>query len=85
MAILKNIAAAMKPGTSRLLIYEIVMPLGETDIETSWYDTCMLMFSGMERSEEQWKASLDKSGFTLLKIRGEVGGSNFRVLEAILK
>ncbi|KUJ20824.1 o-methyltransferase-like protein [Mollisia scopiformis] len=85
VAILKNIAAAMKPRTSRLLISEIVMPQGEIDNETSWYDICMLMFSGMERSEKQWKALLHKSGLTLLQIHGAIGGSNHRVLEAVLK
>lgn len=85
VAILKNIAAAMNPGISRLLVCEIVMPLGVTDIETAWFDICMLMFGGMERSKKQWKDLLEKSGFTLLKIHGELGGSNFRVMEAILK
>jgi len=86
VAILKNVAAAMTSGTSRLLISEIVLPLGQTDIETAWYDICMLMFSGMERSEKQWVALLDKSGFKLVKVHGtENAGSNFRVLEAVLK
>lgn len=74
----------MTPGTSRLLISEIVLPVGQTDIETAWYDICMLMFSGMERSEKQWRALLDKSGYVLVKIHG-VGGTNFSVLEAVLK
>ncbi|KAF8851799.1 o-methyltransferas-like protein [Acephala macrosclerotiorum] len=84
VAILKNISAAMTPGTSRLLISEIVLPIGRTDIETAWYDICMLTFSGMERSEKQWRALLDKSGFELAKIHG-VAGTNFSVLEAVLK
>jgi len=84
--VLKNIGAAMIPGVSTLLISEIVLPLGQTDIETAWYDVCMLMFSGMERSEKQWMVLLEKSGFALVKIYGtEDAGSNFRVLEAVLK
>ena len=82
---LENIASAMGSGISRLLISEIVMPVGSTDIQTAWSDICMLTFGGMERSEKQWKALLDKSGLTLLKVHGEAGGSNFRVLEAVLK
>ncbi|CZR66315.1 related to O-methyltransferase B [Phialocephala subalpina] len=84
ITILRNIRSAMTPGTSRLLISEIVLPIGQTDFETAWYDICMLTFSGMERSEKQWRSLLDKSGFTLVKIHG-VGGTNFSVLEAALK
>lgn len=60
------------------------MPRGPTDIQTAWSDINMLTFSGMERSEKQWRALLDKSGFKLQKVHGEAGGSNFRVLEAVL-
>ncbi|KAG9241142.1 o-methyltransferas-like protein [Calycina marina] len=82
--ILKNIAAAMVPGISRLLISEIVMPRGPTDIQTAWSDVNMLTFSGMERTERQWQTLLDKSNLMLVNTHGEAGGSNFRVLEAIL-
>jgi hypothetical protein len=86
VTILKNIGAAMTPKTSKLLISEIVLPIGQTDIETAWYDICMMTFSGMERSEKQWKTLLDNSGFTLVKIHGaEDVASNFRVLEAVLE
>lgn len=86
VAILKNIGEAMTPGTSRLLISEIVLPIGQTDVETAWYDLCMMMFSGIERSEKQWLTLLDNSGFVLVKIHGTADtGSNFRLLEAVLK
>jgi hypothetical protein len=85
ISILKQIAVAMEPGRSRLLISEIVMPLGQTDIQTAWSDICMLTFGGIERTEKQWKALFEKSGFNLLEIHGEAGGCNFRVLEAALK
>ena len=83
--ILKHIAGSMEPGKSRLLISEIVMPVGPMDIQTAWSDINMLVFGGMERSEKQWKALFDKSGFTLLRVHGEAGRSHFRVLEAGLK
>ena len=75
----------MEPRTSRLLISEIVMPRGPTDIQTAWSDINMLTFSGMERSEKQWRALLDKSGLTLFKLHREAGRSNHCVLEAVLQ
>jgi hypothetical protein len=61
------------------------LPIGQTDIETAWYDIYMMTSSGMERSEKQWKTLLNKSGFNLDKIHGpEDVVSDFRILEAVL-
>ena len=71
-------------SSSRLLVAEIVLTPGETDVETAWMDITMMTFGGMERSEKQWAALLDKAGFKLEKVyRAE--GTNFSVLDATLK
>jgi hypothetical protein len=83
LVILKNIAAAMT-SQSKLLVAEIVLTPGETDIETAWMDITMMTFGGMERSEKQWKELLTKAGLKLEKVyRAE--GTNFSVLEAALE
>jgi hypothetical protein len=82
---LESIAGAMKTGTSRLLISEIVMPIGRTDIQTAWSDICMLTFGGIERSEKQWRALLESAGLKLLKLHSEEGRSNHCVIEAVLR
>jgi hypothetical protein len=81
LLILRNLAEAMTPGVSRLLISEIVMPRGRVDIQTAWSDVNMLIFGGVERSESQWRELLDSAGLQILEIHGEDGGLWFRVLE----
>jgi len=83
LVILQHLAAAMKPGISRLLISEIVMPRGRVDIQTAWSDINMLTFGGIERTEEQWRKLLDQAGLRILRVHGEDGGCWFRVLEVV--
>jgi hypothetical protein len=82
--ILKNIANAMVPGVSRLLISEMVLPDQRADPEACWYDMSMMAAGGMERTEKQWLELLDASGFKLGKV-WQVPGSNNGVVEAYLK
>ena len=82
--ILKNIADAMIPGVSRLLISEMVVPAQGADPEVCWYDITMMASGGMERTEKQWIELLDASGFKLRKV-WQVPGSNNGVVEAYLK
>ncbi|RDL36122.1 Uncharacterized protein BP5553_06734 [Venustampulla echinocandica] len=85
LVILQHLAAAMTPGVSRLLISEIVMPRGPVDIQTAWSDINMLTFSGMERSEKQWRDLLDSAGLSIAFVHGDGGGCWFRVLEVVHK
>lgn len=85
LVILQHLAAAMTPHVSRLLISEIVMPRGRTDIQTAWSDVNMLTFGGIERSEKQWTDLLDSAGLKVARVHGEDGGCWFRVLEVVHK
>jgi len=59
----------MKPGYSKLLVNENVIP----DIEADWQLTAldlmmMTMVSSGERKEQQWRQLLEKAGLKILKI-----------------
>jgi hypothetical protein len=75
----------MEPGVSRILISEIVMPVGHVDIQTAWSDINMLTFSGVERSEKQWVDLLENAGLKIANMHGDDGGCYFRVLEVVHK
>ncbi|KFY73693.1 hypothetical protein V499_06221 [Pseudogymnoascus sp. VKM F-103] len=85
LLILQHLAAAMEPGVSRILISEIVMPVGHVDIQTAWSDINMLTFSGVERSEKQWVDLLENAGLKIANMHGDDGGCYFRVLEVVHK
>jgi hypothetical protein len=74
----------MKPGTSRLLISESVLPEYDVDLESAWLDAVMMAISGAERTESQWQKILDESGFKLHNIY-RAPGTNFAAIEAYLK
>ncbi|KAL2219261.1 o-methyltransferase [Thermoascus aurantiacus ATCC 26904] len=69
LQILARLTAAMKPGYSKLLVNENVIP----DIEADWQLTAldlmmMTMVSSGERKEQQWRQLLEKAGLKILKI-----------------
>ncbi|KXH57984.1 hypothetical protein CSAL01_07434 [Colletotrichum salicis] len=70
--ILKQIKAAMKPGYSKLLINENVIPSTGTWWETSALDMVMLtLFCSKERTEGDWYHLLEKiAGLKIVKIWG---------------
>lgn len=81
---LQNVAAAMTPNRSRLLIAEIVVPESGPDPEAAWMDITMMTFAGQERSEKQWRALLEEAGMELRRtLLAE--GTNWGVVEAWLK
>lgn len=68
-SILRNITAAMKPGYSRLLINENVIPASKAHWEMTALDMVMLtLFSAKERTEDDWRALLGANGLRVVKI-----------------
>jgi hypothetical protein len=66
--ILSNIVAAMKPGYSKLLIFDFIL----TDIGASLFPSLMdihmlAVFSGMERTKTQLKELLASAGWEIIK------------------
>ena len=66
---LRNIAAAMTPGYSKLLLNEHVLqdlgcPWQPTIMDLKMLTTC----SGMERTEEQWQTLIADAGLKVINI-----------------
>jgi hypothetical protein len=74
----------MKPGSSRLLISESIVPEVGADIESAWLDVTMMTISGAERTERHWVEILDAAGYRLNKTY-RAPGTNYAAIEAYLK
>ncbi|KAI9157924.1 putative o- protein [Paramyrothecium foliicola] len=83
--ILKQIAAAMTPGYSKLLLSEFILPATDAPLYPSLLDINMLtLLNGMERTEAQFEKLLDAAGLKVVKfwtVAPEVEG----LVEAVLK
>ncbi|GAW24044.1 hypothetical protein ANO14919_136230 [Xylariales sp. No.14919] len=83
--ILKNVAMAMKPGYSKLLMSEFVLPASNAPLYPAILDiNMMVLLNGMERTEAQFNGLLDAAGLKVVKfwsVAPEVEG----LVEAILK
>jgi hypothetical protein len=84
LQIFSIIAAAMKPGVSRLLIAEEIVPASHVDVETTWADLILMTLAGRVRTEEHWARVLNQAGMRLEKVHRS-RGTNYGVVEAWLK
>lgn len=85
VTILKNTAAAMKPGYSKLLIFEWVLPAKGVPLYPALLDVNMMtLLNGMERTEVQWEALLGQAGFEVVKF-WTAGPESEGLIEAVLK
>ncbi|KAK1988216.1 hypothetical protein LZ30DRAFT_777066 [Colletotrichum cereale] len=75
--ILSRIKAAMKPGCSKPLANESVLPLTRANWQTTALDMTMTPFSSRERAKEQWHNLLEPVGIKTVKFwtKGEGVGS----------
>lgn len=72
--ILKNIAAVMTPGYSKVLLHESVIVAHNPHPQTTASDLTMMMaLSAMERTEGMWKELLASAGLRTVKIWGKPG------------
>jgi hypothetical protein len=68
LTILRNCRKTMKPG-SRLLIVEMVLPLGNTPHPGKLLDLAMLVMpGGQERTEDEYRVLLNKAGLCLTRV-----------------
>lgn len=58
----------MRPGYSKLLINENVVPSKEAYWETTGLDSLMMVFGGKERSERDWYELLCPLGLKIINI-----------------
>ena len=69
LEILARLKKAMKPGYSKLLIHEMILPeQGASALHVILDLTMMTFNSGMERTGKQWKVLLESAGFEVLKV-----------------
>lgn len=67
--ILSNLAAAMRPGYSRILINEMIVPdVNASDFITACDLVMMGLSGGMERTESHWNRLLASAGLRIQKI-----------------
>lgn len=82
--ILKNVAAGMDPGKSRLVICELVVPPVGASAEACWTDITMMTFSGTERTASQYDKLLAAAGLKPVKVH-TAHGTNYGAIEARLQ
>ncbi|KAH8803013.1 putative O-methyltransferase [Xylogone sp. PMI_703] len=66
--ILKHIAAVMKPGYSKVLINDIILPAIGTSCYQAAMDCIIMQMSSTERTEAMWKKVIEEAGLKLVKI-----------------
>ncbi|MCJ1262498.1 hypothetical protein MMC22_002368 [Lobaria immixta] len=83
--ILTQIAAAMTPGYSKLILGEWVLRNTGTPLLAAGFDLQMMaMHSGMERSERQWRTLVEGAGLEVTKMSFPRGNGE-GVVEAMRK
>ncbi|KAB8232372.1 O-methyltransferase-domain-containing protein [Aspergillus alliaceus] len=82
--ILSNVAAAMEPKKSRLLIEEIIVPEEKPGIEEGWMDLIMMNLGAKQRTLKEWETVVDMAGLKLQKVY-QIPGNCHGLLEAVLK
>lgn len=76
----------MKPGYSKLLIHEMIVPEQGASTFHAMLDMAMMAFnSGMERTERQWRELLENAGFEVLKVWSPLEEDADGIVEAVLK
>ena len=83
--IMKNIAAAMEPGYSKLLIFEWILPAMGTPLYPALLDVNMMaVLNGMERTEMQWMNLLEQAGLEVVKF-WKAGEESEGLIEVVRK
>ena len=68
LEILGQVRQAMRPGYSKLLLHELILPETGASAFAAMLDFAMLHSnSGMERSGRQWSSLLERAGLELVK------------------
>lgn len=84
LRILKNLRDAMRPGYSKLLIHDMIVPEVGATSNHCVFDLTMMTIGGLERSASQWRALLGKAGFEVVKVWIDDADSD-GVVEAVVK
>ncbi|KAK2756094.1 hypothetical protein FQN54_005501 [Arachnomyces sp. PD_36] len=83
--ILQQLHAAMKPGYSKLLIDDFILPDRGCPLYPCVQDMCMMgLLGGLERSQRHWTELLTSEGFEVTGIYSS-GDENEGILEAMVR
>ena len=75
----------MKPGYSRLLIHEMIVPEQGASTFHAMLDMTMMAFNaGMERTEKQWRVLLENAGLRVIKVWEPLEDAD-GIVEAVLE
>ncbi|KAI1505681.1 sterigmatocystin 8-O-methyltransferase [Biscogniauxia marginata] len=86
LTMLEQVKKAMKPGYSKLLLHEMIIPERGASTFHAMLDMSMMAFNaGMERTERQWQALLEEAGLTVVKFWLPLQNDADGIVEAILK
>ncbi|KAH7350331.1 S-adenosyl-L-methionine-dependent methyltransferase [Pyrenochaeta sp. MPI-SDFR-AT-0127] len=84
--VLSRLREACKPGYSRVLIHEQVVPEIGATAEVAVEDIAMMALCGVgERTEKEWTNIVQKAGLKLLAIYPPKDGVSESVIEAVLE
>lgn len=83
-SILANVSNAMKPGYSKLLIHDVVLPRKASHWEHTAEDMLMMTtLAALERTEQQWHDLLENSGLGLKIVK--IWSSDSPAVEALIE
>jgi hypothetical protein len=83
--ILQNVVRVMKPGHSKMLIFDYILPDVGTPLWPALLDIQMMaVLSGMERTETQWRELLGSVGMEVVKF-WKISDEREGLIEAIQK
>ncbi|KAI1818467.1 sterigmatocystin 8-O-methyltransferase [Poronia punctata] len=85
LEILAQVKKAMRPGYSKLLIHDMIIPERGASSFHAMLDLAMMVFNGgMERTEKMWKDLLAKAGLELVKVWMPLQADADGIVEAVL-
>ncbi|KAI1307476.1 putative O-methyltransferase [Xylaria venustula] len=85
LEILAGLKTAMKPGYSKLLLHEMIIPeVGASKFHAMLDMTMMAFNSGMERTKRQWEELLNKAGLKVVRFWDPPQDDADGIVEAML-
>lgn len=86
LKLLRHVRDAMKPGYSKLLIHEMIVPEQGASKFHAQLDITMMAFNGgLERTAEQWRGLLENAGLEVVKVWEPVDDGADGIVEAVKK
>ncbi|KAJ5100560.1 O-methyltransferase [Penicillium angulare] len=84
LRILEQVAAAMTPDFSKLLVHEIIVSDQNAAQFQAQFDMTMMAFnSGIERTRQQWQTLLESAGLTVVGVWDPVDEGGDGIVEAM--